>query len=180
MPTTLELARSYVAAGLSVIPVRADGTKAPALASWKDYQSRPPTDAELERWFTPRGSFASGVAVVCGAVSGNLEVLDFDDADTFRAWAAVVDLQCPGLLDRLPQVETPGGGRHVYYRVPGRVPGNQKLARSRDGSVLVETRGEGGYVLAPGCPPACHPSGRTYRHVRGLPLTAVPVWEVRS
>jgi hypothetical protein len=28
--------------------------------------------------------------------------------------------------------------------------------------VAIETRGEGQYVLAPGCPPGCHPAGKTY------------------
>src|SRR5262249_3640526 len=30
-------------------------------------------------------------------------------------------------------------------------------------------------VLAPGCPPACHESGRTYQHVAGPPITETPV-----
>src|SRR5207237_857955 len=38
---------------------------------------------------------------------------------------------------------------------------------------LIETRGEGGYALAPGSPAACHPSGRTYDHIAGPPLTAL-------
>src|SRR5262249_26533404 len=39
---------------------------------------------------------------------------------------------------------------------------------------LIETRGEGGYVLTAGSPPACHPSGNTYRLISG-DLTAIPM-----
>ena len=52
---------------------------------------------------------------------------------------------------------------HVYLRsaTPGR---NTELAWAPDGKTLVETRGEGGYVLAPGCPLECNPNddGRVY------------------
>src|SRR5262249_50254551 len=39
----------------------------------------------------------------------------------------------------------------------------------------IETRGEGGYALAPGCPPDCHEKGRTYDHIAGPVLTALAV-----
>jgi len=39
--------------------------------------------------------------------------------------------------------------------------------------VLIETRGEGGYVLAPGCPPECHPSGKPYTMAHGR-ISATP------
>jgi len=42
-----ETAKRYVDAGLSVIPVRADGSKAPAIGSWKQFQERRPTAEEL-------------------------------------------------------------------------------------------------------------------------------------
>ena len=51
------------------------------------------------------------------------------------------------------------------------VEGNQKLAQ-RQGSdgkpkVLIETRGEGGYVLLPGSPPECHQLNRPYMLIQG-------------
>ncbi|NMC48706.1 MAG: hypothetical protein GYA47_04645 [Desulfovibrio sp.] len=60
-------------AGLSVLPTRKD-TKAP-LTAWKPYQGRPATRAEIERWFSAPNT---ALALVCGSVSGNLEMLDFD------------------------------------------------------------------------------------------------------
>jgi hypothetical protein len=164
----LELSRLYVAAGLSVIPIRADGSKAPALASWTEYQSRWPTDAELVSWF---GSDVPGIglAIVCGAVSGHLEVIDFDSVELFETWLTTLRHQSPALIPSLTVISTPEG-RHVYLRLPGPVPRNRRLARDMTGKTVIETRGEGGYVLAPGCPPSCHPTGGLYHHLSGPPL----------
>src|SRR6478609_10603769 len=100
MPSVLDTARRYVAAGLSVIPIRGDGSKRPALGSWKQYQSRLPTDDELRRWFVEE---TTGLAVVCGKVSGGLEVLDFDAADAFASWSHAIHVVAPGKLERLPR-----------------------------------------------------------------------------
>jgi hypothetical protein len=156
----LEAARHYVGLGLSVIPIRADGTKAPALGSWKEYQRRLPREDELEEWFA--NGHALGVAVVCGEVSRNLEVLDFDSDAAYRQWARRVLAERPDALEALPCVRTPSGGRHLYLFRAEAGP-SRKLAKSADGKkTLVEVKAEGGYVLAPGCPGACHPTGRAY------------------
>ena len=85
---TLIAAQRYLAAGLSIIPVKTDGSKAPASdvlpkefdpkdqrlkATWKPFQSRQATEDDLQRWSS------KGIAIVCGAVSGSLEVIDNDD-----------------------------------------------------------------------------------------------------
>ncbi|HJT79288.1 MAG TPA: bifunctional DNA primase/polymerase, partial [Gemmataceae bacterium] len=173
----LDAALAYRRAGLSVIPVRTDGSKQPAVAQWKRFQKDPPPENAIRAyWSEPRG-----IAVVCGRVSGNAECIDFDRGDLFGPWCEVVEAQAPGLLSRLSVVRTPGGGNHVWYRCSGiTIPGNTKLAMElgtdpKTGrptrETLIETRGEGGYALAPGSPPACHPSGRTYEHVAGPSLT---------
>src|SRR4051794_24084233 len=79
----LSLARKYVAAGLSVIPIKADGSKAPALAEWKEFQRGRPTPAELVQWFA-RGE--AGIGIPCGAVSGGLAALDFETAEVWNRW----------------------------------------------------------------------------------------------
>ncbi|MGH8072257.1 MAG: bifunctional DNA primase/polymerase [Candidatus Entotheonellia bacterium] len=149
------------ASGLSVIPIKPDGSKAPAVA-WQGYQSRRPTLDELAAWFT---SGRHGLAILGGAISGNLEIVDFDDVTCFGPWADLIEELSPGLLTRLPAVKTPSDGRHVYYRCPV-IEGNQKLAQRPDADgkpkTAIETRGEGGYVLAPGCPLACHPAHKPY------------------
>jgi hypothetical protein len=163
----LDLARLYVAAGLSVIPIRPDGSKAPPDSySWKVFQSRRATDAELVCGFS---SGVNGIAIVCGAVSGNLEVVDFDSIPLFERWLSLLRDEKPALISGLTILHTPEG-RHVYLRLPGPVPRSRKLARNVAGETLIETKGEGGYVLAPGCPPSCHPTGGRYQHFSGPPL----------
>lgn len=92
-------------------------------------------------------SQAERVAIICGAVSGNLECLDFDAGGAaWPAWLALVSAAAPGLAERLTIETSPRGGRHVLYRCPGVViPGAAKLATKASLEVLIETRGEGGY-----------------------------------
>jgi hypothetical protein len=165
--TTPEWARRYRDFGLSVIPVKPDGSKAPALDTWKELQRRLPTDAELAAWFTG----GVGVAVVCGAVSRHLEVLDFDGAATWERWKAAVLGRNPRALDGIPMVRTPGGGMHLYLFRAQAGP-SRKVAKRTDGKTLVDLKAERGYVLAPGCPPGCHRSGGTYEWVVDLDACA--------
>jgi len=162
------IAREYVTAGISVIPLRADGSKAPAIKSWNGYRERFATDAELWQWF----SRPAGIGIVCGVQSGGLEVLDFDKHpdETFWAWAKQLS---PNLFARLIVVETGGLGYHVMYRCH-RVSKNHKIAMTADGSVLIESRGEGGYIVACGSAGGVHASGRPYVQVRGPALPDVP------
>ncbi|HVS37791.1 MAG TPA: bifunctional DNA primase/polymerase [Gemmataceae bacterium] len=154
----LGFALAYARAGLSVIPIARDGSRAPP-SRWKRFQTERADEQQLRRWFDL--AEAPGLAIVCGEVSGGLEVIDFDEPASYPAWCELVEEQAPGLLNRLPVVQTPKGGAHVYYRCAA-PDGNRKLASTLEGKTLIETRGEGGYVLAPGCPPECHPSGRLY------------------
>src|SRR5262245_52215373 len=129
--STLKAAQVYVGAGISVVPIRRDGSKSPAIATWSPLQERLPTAEEITRWFG--GSEPAGIATIGGAVSGGLELIDFDeDADrVYPEWRDLVEDECPGLMDRLSVVKTPRepAGYHIRYRcteVP--VQGNMKLA----------------------------------------------------
>jgi len=160
--------------GISVIPIKSDGTKSPAVSSWKPYQSQIATPEELKGWFQN----GNGIGIIGGKVSGNLEILDFDDPDAFSEWWGLVEkLGGVDLLKRLVLVETPNGGFHLYYRCQDGVEGNKKLAQSKDSDgklkVLIETRGEGGYVIAPGSPEGCHSLKKLYKFLGGN-LTEIP------
>src|SRR5262249_31663205 len=119
-----------LASGISVIPIRSDGSKQPALGSWREYQERCASEREIERWFRMK---KVGIAFVTGAVSGHLEALDFDDFATFEAWLNLVQ-QDPVLADLYHSLSwgylesTPAGGRHLLYRCDAPIEGNQKLA----------------------------------------------------
>ncbi len=162
MATVLEWARRYVSAGLSVIPVRADGSKAPALPDWRQFTDRLPTEAELVEWFG--GEREYGIGVVPEPASGNLAVLDFecrDGVSAFDLWKKQLSTAEAELLDSCPVVVTPSGGRHVWVRLPEPHRGGF-LARNESGMVMVEIRGQGNQVLAPGCPAKCHKTGKEY------------------
>lgn len=164
----LGVARDYVAAGISILPIRADGSKHAGLDIWKPLQSRLPTDSELQEWFD--SGEILGIGTIGGSVSGGLEQLDFDhDADSVYAqWAELVEAEHPGLVASLTTIRTPKNGYHIKYRVNDfTVPGSAKLATSSDRKTIIETRGEGGYCIAPGSPAECHKSGKTYEHIGG-------------
>jgi hypothetical protein len=169
----LELANQ----GISVVPVATDGSKRPGIPSWKEYQQRRPNTEELMRWF----SDAEGVGVICGSVSGNLEMLELEGRAVARKMHLdIAEIAKNSNLDHLWQklnagyVEsTPSGGLHWLYRIDGEVPGNTKLAR-RPGEnggidVLAETRGEGGFVIVAPTNGTCHPSGGAWTLLIGGP-----------
>ena len=137
-------AMAYLAAGLSCLPAT-KSRKHPAIGSWKNWQTRLPTEVEVRAWFS---NPHDAICVVSGAVSGNLECLDFDNGgELFGAWMEKIDTS---LLAQLVIEQTPSGGYHVCYRCEDPVEGNLKIARGiRDGKqkTLIETRGEGGLFL---------------------------------
>jgi Bifunctional DNA primase/polymerase, N-terminal len=176
-------AKRYVDAGISVIPMRADGTKAPwwqllprrpnGKATWKPYQTRLPTLAELVEWFGS-GEFPRGIAVVCGAVSGGWETIDFDDIELVLPWWKTVQHTDVKLLSRLVYVLSPRPGLHVHYRCQ-EIEGPRVLARGyridthtqkNKLKALIETRGEGNYIVVPPSPGQCHETGEPYELIR--------------
>src|SRR5437764_2037848 len=81
--STYQVALVALEAGMSVLPIRPDGTKQPALPGWKRYQQEMPTQALVEEWFRlPQ----RGLALVTGHISGGLIALDFDDLSTIDDW----------------------------------------------------------------------------------------------
>lgn len=156
----LEVARFYVSCGLSVIPVKTDGTKSPKLNGWRAYSRRLPTDDELVEWF----SVPAGIGVVPGPASGNLVVLDFESKlsrPAYPEWLAKLSPALASVVPTFPIVRTPSGGRHLWIRLPDAEAGG-RICRYANGATKIEVRGEGHQVLAPGCPPECHPSNTTY------------------
>ena len=82
--------------------------------------------AQLDEWF---GRYDHGIALIGGRVSGNFEVLDFDIGGLYEEYAEFAAREGLGdLIESMPLIETPSGGRHLYYRCSEPVTGNQKLA----------------------------------------------------
>lgn len=169
--STLNTAKRYVLSGISIIPVKLDGSKRPALRSWNEYRERFATVNELIAWyFRPW----HGIAIVCGVQSGGLEVIDFDYGaeQNFDAFCRLIP---PELYGRLCVVQTGGGGYHVIYR-SSQVSASCKIAMTNDEKplTLIESRGQGAYIVAVGSPARVHKSGRPYRQILGPPLPQVP------
>jgi putative DNA primase/helicase len=180
MSRVLDAAIAYQLAGLALVPIRPDGSKAPALPAGHPYLRQRASEAELRRWFA---SGRNGIATVCGQVSGHLETIDFETIDVYRRWRALVQEKAPGLVAQLSWVLTPGhlgqAGLHARYRCPEvAIPGSRILARQAGegtvATVLIESRGTGSYSIAPGSPPSCHPNGGCWEHVAGPDLLHLP------
>jgi len=119
---------TYVGGGLSVLPAYRD-RKCPALGTWKRYQTRLPTKTEIRAWFANRHD---ALCLVTGAVSGNLEMIDFDFAgELFEPWRDAVEAEVPGLAARLYLERTQSSGWHVAYRHEDAPEGNAVLARRK-------------------------------------------------
>lgn len=164
-----ETAMSYLRAGLCVLPA-IPVEKRPALAGWKQYQQRLPTERQVRTWFTE----SEATCILTGTVSGHLEMIDFDlEGELFDRWQELVATQMPALVGKLVIERSQSGGRHAIYRCEEPIPGNRKLAQrtisatSADAVVIagkryvprgvddryeitltmIETRGEGGLFL---------------------------------
>jgi len=152
----INIAKKYLAAGLSIVPVDVN-TKA-AFIQWDNLKKLPPTDEDVEKWFSKENWY---IACIAGAVSHNLEILDFDnkfgDIDQiFLAFKESVNDHNPDLISKLTIARTQSGGYHCYYRCPNPGP-NRKLAQrlceeEKKVKSIIETRGEGGYALTPPTP----------------------------
>ena len=155
-----DLIKKYVVEyGLNVLPTvknekRPDGT-------WEQYQKRSITDQEIQNKFSTVDLEATRIGIVCGKISGNLEVLDFDNhlgnaEEVFNDFKFSPEVSL--IVNKCTIEKTQGGGFHVYYRCT-EVQGNLKLASiptmgnsKNKQECLIETRGEGGFIV---CAPSC-------------------------
>ena len=176
MSDMLSYALAAHEAGLCVLPPKGNGHKAP-LVPWTTYQHRRSSVDEIRRWYE-RGR--TGIGIVLGATSGNVELLEFDDILAYRNFVAVAEKA--GLGDLVVRIESgyleaSPNGVHWLYRCEEIEP-NQKLARrpkrpeemEHDNDrvkVLIETRGEGGYAIVAPTHGDVHPSGQPYRQLSG-------------
>lgn len=149
----LTTALAWHTTGAAVLPVRPDGTKAPAVA-WKTYQDTRPDLDQLLAWFGT--SHYDGLGILTGHVSGNLEMVEFEGRAVTTGLLAQLEQLADdndmtdllALLTNGYSETTPSGGVHLIYRLADApVLPNTKLARTAQREVLAETRGEGGFVV---------------------------------
>lgn len=135
----------------------------PGLKTWRryvagtpDFTGELPSPADLAEWF--ERSDTPGLGLVCGAISGSLEMLEVEGRFAPRLNEVLTALDKAGLGDLFEMIDagyrevTPSGGIHWLYRCET-IEGNRKLAqrpaaeRPNGRDVLMETRGEGGFVV---------------------------------
>ncbi|GAA2351666.1 bifunctional DNA primase/polymerase [Streptomyces carpaticus] len=196
-PDLRAAAHDLHAAGLCVLPVKDDGTKAPAVPKWTQYKTVRSTPEEHDAWFSDRRR--TGIGVVYGSVSG-VEMLEFEGrAITEGVLEEVSDvMEASGLGDVWDTIttgwvtESPSGGLHFRVRIEGApIPPNTKLAArlaredeytaeehqrlaekpngKRPVRVLIETRGEGGYGVVEPSHGTVHTTGQPYTRSAGGP-----------
>ena len=149
-----DAAKRHLSGGFSIIPIGND-KKPPRGIRWKRYQSEHASESTLRKWISRDD--VTGLAVVCGKVSGNLVMRDFDSVQAYEGWAKAH----PELAAILPTVET-ARGRHVYF-----ASSYLKSHTCADG----EYRAEGNYAILP---PSIHPSGVIYTWLIPLPDGDLP------
>ena len=137
----LESARAFARAGFPVFPCGPD--KRPRV-KWKGAATT--DDATICQWWRDRPE--SMIGLPTGSTSG-LYVIDLDiDKETGEPVGeqTITSLGLKSALAGAPSALTTTGGRHFYFRHPGDGWGNT----ARKIGAGIDTRGEGGYVIAPG------------------------------
>ena len=162
----IEKAKEYLKADLSVLPTEG---KVPAINSWKAYQSQRIKEEEVEAIFNKAN--LTGLGIICGAISGGLEVIDVDTKNDPTGslrdeLLSLIEDNLPELYSKLVIAQSKSGGLHIYYRCSS-IAGNLKLATKQTREVIIETRGEGGYVIAPPSP--------GYTYLQGNPINIVTI-----
>ncbi|KAB1658993.1 phage/plasmid primase, P4 family [Pseudoclavibacter sp. CFCC 11306] len=179
MSTIIDAALQLHAAGASVVPVKADGSKSPALA-WKSYTRERATEQQIRDWFPDNTPL--GVGMITGAISGGIELLEIEGR-AMPDMPALLELldgaELTGLYQQILQgwsEQSPSGGLHLFYRISDApVPGNEKIARADNRETLAETRGEGGFVVLAPSAGTVHPTGRPYVRLLGGPDTITTI-----
>jgi Bifunctional DNA primase/polymerase, N-terminal len=159
---SLVAALHYAVRGFAVFPCL-ERSKAPACG--RGFHDATTNPATLRRWFGSYHRYNIGIAT--GLISG-VWALDVDGSD-----GAVALAELEARFGSLPPTSTviTAAGCHLWFRADRPMP----TTAGRIG-LHVDTRGEGGYVLAP---PSLHPDGTSYRFGNDEPLALAPEWLIQ-
>lgn len=124
------------------------------------------TDPEAIKFWWQRWPDAN-IGLCTGPISG-LAAIDIDTEKGGDVSFAALEAQ-HGPAPATRTSRTGSGGRHLLYRMPA---GGFKCTASKLGKGI-DTRGEGGYIVAP---PSIHPNGNTYRWEDEEAPTELPAW----
>lgn len=142
-------ATTYHDHGFCVVPVPY-GKKHPFI-DWKQYQTERPSRDQVVEWFK---GLELNFALICGKVSDNFIVLDFDDPTFYSKFFD------PQKIEAItPVVKTGRGGIHVYLR------NDESIQVQHYSEIKLDVIGDGGLVIAP---PSLHPNGNYYEFLNGF------------
>ena len=137
-----EIVQGFLDLGFNVIPV--DENKKPynghtgKILEWGKYQKEKIVNNGLFEG-------ATGIAIVCGAISGNIECLDIDIKNDKKGtlWQ---EFEKKLIQEHLSHIDfviqgTKSAGYHFYYKCEETT--TKALAKNAEGDVILETRGSG-------------------------------------
>lgn len=160
MDITLSFALKYIEQGFSILPCHG---KQPAMTdkgqfAWARCQVNRPTFAHAHSWHSK--GWLQNVGIVCGAISGNLVVIDLDGMPAVNEFEQAFPQLCK---DTFAVQSGSGKGKHIYLYT------NQFTHTTRTKGF--ELRSDGAYVVAP---PSIHPdSKQPYIVVCDAPIRTV-------
>lgn len=132
----LEAIKAYLAANLSPVPIKIKDKYPSMLREWRSYMKRQPTEQEMSLWSVYRNSQEYGCGLICGAVSGNLEVIDFDNHTGnaeryFNEFSSIPEVRQIITANDLAVETTQSGGYHLLYRSE-KIDSSKKLFTIKD------------------------------------------------
>jgi replicative DNA helicase len=155
-----KIAKELIKAGLSIIPLNENKK---STIPWKQYQGVIMLEGEVDNIFTG----ANSIGIICGKISSLLEVIDVDSkydltGNLWNEFSNMLKDNLLGTYEKLLIAETKNKGYHIYYKAEN-IEGNITLAERKTTpeereekpektKTIIETRGEGGYIVAPPTP----------------------------
>ncbi len=143
--------------GINIFPLQAK-SKIPS-GTWKDFQKKK-YDGIIPK--------SSNYAVICGSISDNLVVVDFDDCNDI----SFVKKIFPNVLQKYPVVKT-NRGYHVFMKCE-KIPNHRSL-QNKELGIKIDIQSEGRYVVGPR---SIHPSGQEYKIISEI--TDIPRIDFRE
>lgn len=147
-----DTAKNLVKNGMNVIPI--SFMKKEPVIKWKEFQERLISKDEIERYFNEE---QNNIAIVCGEISENLVVIDFDNGTVFDEF---IKKYSGHEFLQTPIVKSAKGG-HIWFRCKDVKSTKLYYNGEKVGDII----SEGKYVLVP---PSVHPDNIKYSWVQSL------------
>ncbi len=169
----IEAALAYIKRGWAIFPL-APGSKIPLKGS-KGFKDASKEHFKVRAWW--KTNPAANVGIATGKISG-LFVFDLDDGSAgIEAWAELCRQHSQPEIETLT-ARTLSDGRHLLFQYP---PGDISLGCSAKTFPHIDTRGNGGYIVAPPSYAISKTHKSFYSWLNpGAPLAEMPTWLIAA